>query len=301
LFLAQRVMHAADSGRPDSGCPTSNTPFALDAAGAPNLTILNQLRADVACPNLADAAAALEAERQACLGIIADEQRILRDGQLGLFPMGFAFVQLRRQYAAFAGLLCNAQFGLVDLDAGNCDPVKCGPTTACGVNGCVGICGSCSASNMTCDASGVCMPACVPRCSGRQCGPDGCGGSCGGCSAGTACDSAGRCEPLPQSTPVSFGHDVQPILDARCTGCHSNGQIDFDFTAGGAYGKLVNVRSKSCPGRTFVVPGDARHSYLLDKLVGVLGLCAGGSMRYGTTDGELATISRWIDQGAPNN
>ncbi|HWE26521.1 MAG TPA: hypothetical protein VHB97_00900, partial [Polyangia bacterium] len=154
IFLAQRVQHAADAGRPDSGCPTSHTPFALDATGAPNLTLLNQLRVDVACPTLADAPSALEAERQACLGIVADQQRIMRDGQLGLFPMAFTFVQLRRQYAAFVGLLCNAQFGLVDLNAGNCDPINCGPTTACGVNGCVGVCGTCAASNMTCDQSG---------------------------------------------------------------------------------------------------------------------------------------------------
>jgi hypothetical protein len=301
LFLAQRQFHSAQSGKPDSGCPTSHTPFALDANGNPNLTILNQLRADIGCPTLPSATAALEAERQACIAIIADEQRITRDGQIGLFPMGFVFVQLRRQYAAFVGLLCNAQFGLADLNAGLCDPVKCVPGTPCGTNGCVGVCGTCAASNSTCDAQGQCVPACVPNCTQKQCGPDGCGGVCGQCMSGSACDSAGRCEPLMQSTPISFARDVQPILDARCTGCHSRGQLDFDFTAGGSYGKLVNVRSKSCTGRILVVPGDAAHSYVVDKVQPAMALCAGSSMRYGATNAEVATLIEWINQGAPNN
>jgi hypothetical protein len=300
IFLAQRQLHAAQSGKPDSGCPTNHTPFALDGNGAPNLTILNQLRADIGCPQLPSATAATEAERQACLAIIADEQRITRDGQMGLFPMSFVFVQLRRQYAAFAGLQCNAQFGLVDLNAGLC-PVTCTANTPCGTNGCVGVCGACAASNTMCDTNGQCVAACVPKCTGKQCGPDGCGGVCGVCTTGSSCDGAGKCEPLPQSTPVSFARDVEPLLNARCTGCHSSGQLDFDFTTGVAYTSLVNVKSKSCAGRTFVIPGDAGHSYLLDKMTPLLGLCAGGSMRYGTTDSELATISNWINQGAPNN
>jgi hypothetical protein len=145
------------------------------------------------------------------------------------------------------------------------------------------------------------VPACIPNCTQKQCGPDGCGGVCGVCSSGNACDAVGRCEPLPQSTPISFAHDIQPILDARCTGCHSGGQLDFDFTAGVAYGKLVNVRSKSCPGRILVVPGDATHSYVMDKVQPAMGICAGSSMRYGTTDAELRTLGEWINQGAPNN
>jgi hypothetical protein len=300
LFLAQRQLHAIQNGKPSSGCPTPNTPFALNN-GNVDLNQLNQLAADVGCPTYPSMTAATEAERQACLAIIADEQRITRDQQMGLFPGGFAFVQLRRQYAAFAGLQCNAQFAINDLNAGLCDPVKCTPTTACGVNGCVGVCGNCNGSNLQCDPNGQCVPACVPKCSGKQCGPDGCGGVCGQCGAGTSCDVAGHCEPLAASTAISFAKDVQPILDARCTGCHSGGQLDFDFVDGVSYAKLVNGKSKSCTGRTFVIPGDADHSYLMDKVQGVLGLCAGSSMRYGTTDAEVQILKNWVNQGAPNN
>jgi hypothetical protein len=302
IFLAQRLLHSAQSGKPSSGCPTLHTPFALDANGNPNLTLLNQLSVDVGCPTMPSMAAATEAERQACLAIMADEQRIMRDQAMGLFPGGFAFVQLRRQYAAFSdgGLQCHAQFGLSDFNAGLCDPNKCLPTTACGVNGCVGICGSCNGSNLQCDPNGQCVAACVPKCGGHQCGPDGCGGVCGQCTAGNVCDVAGHCEPAPQSTPVSFAKDVQPILDTRCTGCHSGGSLDFDFTSLVSYGKLLG-QSKSCQGRRFVIPGDADHSYLMDKVQGVLGLCAGSAMRYGTTSAELQTITNWINQGALNN
>jgi hypothetical protein len=103
------------------------------------------------------------------------------------------------------------------------------------------------------------------------------------------------------SAAVSFSRDIAPILNERCNGCHSGGKLDFDLTSDAAYKGLVNGRSKSCAGRTLVVPGDATHSYLVDKTIGVLGLCAGGSMRYATTDAELQKLIDWINLGAPNN
>jgi hypothetical protein len=298
IFLAQATLHRNLMNAPDSGCPTPHDRFALDAKGKPSLAMLNQLRAALACPSLPSLAVGAEAERLACQGVIADEQRILHDGQVGLFPASFVFAQLERQFAAFAQLQCSQQFNLSDLNPQVCSP-SCA-NTACGVSGCVGPCGACAASNTACNSAGVCAPSCVPVCAGHQCGPDGCGGFCGRCAAGQACDAAGKCEPVA-SAPVSFAADVQPILDSRCTGCHSNGALDFDFTPGVAWSKLVNVRSKSCPGRVFVQPGDAQHSYLMDKVLGTLGLCAGSSMRYGSTDSELQTLGDWIDQGAMNN
>lgn len=48
----------------------------------------------------------------------------------------------------------------------------------------------------------VCVPTCLPNCSGKMCGPDGCGGSCGGCPTDTSCvgnqckgAGGGGCEP----------------------------------------------------------------------------------------------------------
>jgi hypothetical protein len=103
------------------------------------------------------------------------------------------------------------------------------------------------------------------------------------------------------SMPVSFANNIQPLLNERCTGCHNAGQLDFDFTPGTSYAKLVNAKSKSCPGRTFVIPGDVKNSYLIDKMTPILGLCAGSSMRYETTDAEIEMLTNWILQGAPNN
>jgi hypothetical protein len=298
LFLAQAVVARQQFNAPESGCPTLDDPFALDVNGNPNLDLLNQFRNAMGCPNPVpdmDTAAKLEAAE--CQTFIADERRIMLDGAMGLFPMSTVFVQLERQYAAFQNLGCNTTYGLADMNPQSCDPSCAGKT--CGQDSCTGPCGLCPASNLSCSSTGTCAPLCVPQCSGKTCGPDGCGGYCGACTPGEACNS-GTCQPVT-STAVSFANDVQPLLTSTCTTCHVGSKLDFAFTADVAYQNLVNVRSKSCPGRFFVVPGDSQDSYLMDKVTGVLGLCAGGAMRAGLTDPQLQTIAAWIDQGALNN
>jgi hypothetical protein len=38
---------------------------------------------------------------------------------------------------------------------------------------------------------------CVPSCAGKECGADGCGGLCGSCTGSDLCTSAGTCDPDP--------------------------------------------------------------------------------------------------------
>jgi hypothetical protein len=80
--------------------------------------------------------------------------------------------------------------------AGRTSFETCVPTcgNVCGPDGCGGVCGTCP-TGQVCNTPGVCVPACVPDCVGRQCGPDGCGGQCGDacCPAGTFCDAFGQC------------------------------------------------------------------------------------------------------------
>jgi hypothetical protein len=298
VFLAQGVVARQQFNAPESGCPTLDDPFALDVNGNPSLTLLNQFRTAVGCPNpVPDLTTAQTLEQAECNTFVADERRISFDGTIGLFPQSVVFVQLLRQYAAFQNLGCGTAYGLTDMNPQACDASCAGKV--CGQDGCNGACGLCPGSNLSCHTDGSCKPLCVPQCTGKSCGADGCGGFCGACAPGESC-SLGVCQATT-SAAVSFANDVLPVLVTTCSSCHSNGKLDFDFTATTSYTNLVNVASKSCPGRLFVVPGDSADSYLMDKVNGVLGLCAGSSMRTGLTDPQVQMIANWIDQGAANN
>ena len=96
------------------------------------------------------------------------------------------------------------------------------------------------------------------------------------------------------SPPVSFTRDIQPLLQARCTGevCHS-----------WAYEQLVGAPTpECCDGRKRVDPVHVERSYVLQKLDGK-DLCAGSRMpRAGSmTQAEIDEIARWICEGAPKN
>ena len=67
---------------------------------------------------------------------------------------------------------------------------------------------------------------------------------------------------------------------------------------------LVGAPSaECCDGRLRVAPGDANHSYFLDKVLGVR-LCRGGLMPPDAPPLDAAvvgTLRRWICEGAPDN
>lgn len=103
------------------------------------------------------------------------------------------------------------------------------------------------------------------------------------------------------STCISFANQVQPIFNAKCTGCHSS--TSPVLTAGSAYGSLVNKASLQCPTTKFVVPSSPSTSFLLTKLSGgTLSGCSGGTGHVGRwTSAEQSLVSTWISQGAKNN
>ena len=98
--------------------------------------------------------------------------------------------------------------------------------------------------------------------------------------------------PANAQTPVSFSKDIQPILEQNCWGCHGpsmqSSRLDLstleNALRGGARGSAI-------------VQGEAEHSRLyrmaagLDKPAMPLGANK-------LTDGQLAAIKNWIDQGA---
>ncbi len=93
-----------------------------------------------------------------------------------------------------------------------------------------------------------------------------------------------------------FARDIQPIFEARCTGCHSAtatmGSLNLeswqDMMKGGNNGQVV-------------VPGKAMESTLYLSLIGKTP--AIGRMPFSNEpmpEGEIETIGQWIDQGAPS-
>jgi hypothetical protein len=89
-------------------------------------------------------------------------------------------------------------------------------------------------------------------------------------------------------------------------GCHAGAapQQGLNLSAGRSYGSLVNVPAKECSdGRLRVKPGAPTTSYLIDKLTNV-SLCSGNQMPKtggALPSAQIATISDWVCEGAPNN
>jgi|SRR5258707_358305 len=112
---------------------------------------------------------------------------------------------------------------------------------------------------------------------------------------------------------VSFGQDIQPIFNRRCTSCHNGTQPrgQLDLSAPSSYSQLVNVvTSTNCdavvPGVARVKPGDKEGSMLWRKTKPDPGRCLNpmpnGAAGLGIiASDEFDKLERWIQQGALNN
>jgi hypothetical protein len=116
-----------------------------------------------------------------------------------------------------------------------------------------------------------------------------------------ACTSS---EPPPptcdgDTRPTSFTTDVVALI-GHCGGEQCHGGIGQSWP----YAAIVDKPTPECmDGRVYVKPGDPANSYLVQKLRGV-DMCMGEQMPKGPTklsDVDLATIERWICEGAPDN
>ncbi len=79
-------------------------------------------------------------------------------------------------------------------------------------------------------------------------------------------------QPNPGIKLSHFSEIQQQVLTPLCasSGCHSGGspKAGLNLQSGKAYSALVNVPSSQNPGMLRVKPGDADHSYLIDKHTG---------------------------------
>ncbi len=96
------------------------------------------------------------------------------------------------------------------------------------------------------------------------------------------------------SVRVSFGEDVQPLFDRKCTSCHPVSYPYLDLRRGRSYDQLVGVSARTRPAFERVLPGRPELSYLLTHP-------PDPSLARLLTDEERDLIARWIAEGAKDD
>ncbi|MEM9382501.1 MAG: c-type cytochrome domain-containing protein [Planctomycetota bacterium] len=103
---------------------------------------------------------------------------------------------------------------------------------------------------------------------------------------------------------VTLSGEVQPILTASCTGCHSGvaPSAGLNLSSGVTHGATVGVASTGIPTMNLITAGDPDASYLIDKIqntqtVGVRMPPNGPPL----TPTQIALIRVWAADGALDN
>ncbi|APR78562.1 Hypothetical protein A7982_03909 [Minicystis rosea] len=123
---------------------------------------------------------------------------------------------------------------------------------------------------------------------------------------------ASACSSPAPGTFSQIYTDLFPVhTKAQCEFCHSlppnelsNGALSTGMDKAAAYASLVGKpsMSKTCAGRTLVVPGHPEESLFYEKLSGAP--TCGGPMPLGgsaLTADQLEAVRSWIEAGAPND
>lgn len=105
----------------------------------------------------------------------------------------------------------------------------------------------------------------------------------------------------PEKKPagdVSFFKDVLPILRAKnCTGCHQPAKRggEYEMT------EFADLLKGGESGEAAVVPGKPEKSYLLEQITPANGKAAMPKDAPPLSETEIATIRKWIEQGAKDD
>lgn len=104
-----------------------------------------------------------------------------------------------------------------------------------------------------------------------------------------------------KETPVSFGQEVKPILDRYCIDCHMPGGEGTE-ASGFSIASYADVMKGTRNG-PMIVPGDPLGSNMLVLMEGradpSIAMPHGKDVKASAE--EIATIRRWIEQGAADN
>ncbi|HEY7119012.1 MAG TPA: c-type cytochrome domain-containing protein, partial [Tepidisphaeraceae bacterium] len=95
-------------------------------------------------------------------------------------------------------------------------------------------------------------------------------------------------------TPISFAHDVLPIFQSSCAGCHQPGKLKGGLD-------LTTYQGAATGGKkgTLFKPGDPEHSFLIDQISGDPPEMPNKGDPL--SKAEIGTIARWIKEGAKND
>jgi len=109
---------------------------------------------------------------------------------------------------------------------------------------------------------------------------------------------------VPEGVSVSYTAHLEPLVTARCVGCHTTDEpkAKLVLEEGSGYEMLVGRRSVQAPELELVAPGDPESSYLWLKLQhsaevgkGMPRTLTGSKMLPAP---ELELYRRWIEDGA---
>lgn len=109
--------------------------------------------------------------------------------------------------------------------------------------------------------------------------------------------------PLPgfsQETPdskVSYAHDILPIFQANCHGCHQPAKSKGGYVMTGFTALLSGGES----GLKAILPGNAAESLLVELITPIDGKAEMPQKAEPLQESEIALIRTWIDQGAHND
>lgn len=96
---------------------------------------------------------------------------------------------------------------------------------------------------------------------------------------------------------VSYWNEVRPIFQAHCQGCHQPAKASGEYVMT----TFAQMLSGGESGETAIVPHDASASYLMQQIQPVDGQAPMPQGQPPLTDVQLATIQKWIDQGAQDD
>jgi mono/diheme cytochrome c family protein len=99
---------------------------------------------------------------------------------------------------------------------------------------------------------------------------------------------------LAEVKPVSFSHEVLPIFQGSCAGCHQPGKLKggLDLTT------YEGVAKGGKKGESFKT-GDPEHSFIIEQVSGDMPEMPNKGDPL--TKAEIAVIARWIKEGAKND
>lgn len=112
--------------------------------------------------------------------------------------------------------------------------------------------------------------------------------------AGIALLASAMRAPAAGAAPVSFSHDVQPILSESCAGCHRPGKMKGKLD-------LTSYRAFCAGGKTgpSLVPGDPAASLVVRQVTGPTPQMPDKGDPL--TDAQVQRIAQWIREGAKDD